>query len=288
MITRKFIEKVHDAFDELNYHETKELDSSKFVQSFAKTLTHCKELSDAISAVRLCQFCLKKWKRIEKIFERKLDVFNSFVYEGNSLISVVPDDAALGTYYITNGLNDTINDVFVASHSFDTKIFAFGCRNGKYTVFDDGKYYISYSKKSSDKMKLFEKSDKLLCNIVLSENLGIFLENEIFENSATPYELVAYDNFIGIYDRTYIKSLASDDIIDTANLLAAIEWDILKENSYLGMARLVVFAPDQDLEMLLLFAASTFLAYQHYTHEQKKEERKKAFLFALFLDAAGR
>ena len=29
-ITKKFIEKVHEAFDELNYHETKQLDIERF------------------------------------------------------------------------------------------------------------------------------------------------------------------------------------------------------------------------------------------------------------------
>lgn len=59
-ITKKFIEKVHDAFDELNYHETKQLDFESFEKAAEKTLTHAKELSDAIDVVRMYQFCLKK------------------------------------------------------------------------------------------------------------------------------------------------------------------------------------------------------------------------------------
>ena len=66
-ITKKFIEKVHDAFDELNYHETKRLDFESFEKSATKTLTHAKELSDAIDVVLMYQFCLKKWNKIEKI-----------------------------------------------------------------------------------------------------------------------------------------------------------------------------------------------------------------------------
>ncbi|MDE7158180.1 MAG: hypothetical protein K2N74_01260, partial [Clostridiales bacterium] len=82
MITRRFIEKVHDAFDELNYHETKELNLVKFNQAATRTLTHCKELSDAINAVRMYQLCLKKWSKIERIFNRKLQIFNEYEYEG--------------------------------------------------------------------------------------------------------------------------------------------------------------------------------------------------------------
>ena len=80
MITRRFIEKIHDAFDELNYHETRELNFDDFEQAAVKTLTHCKDLSDAIDAIRMYQFCLKKWSKIEKIYNKKLSVFNERDY----------------------------------------------------------------------------------------------------------------------------------------------------------------------------------------------------------------
>ncbi len=265
MITRKFIEKVHYAFDELNYHETKRLDFDNFNNAAFNTLIHCKDLSDAINAIDMFQFCLAKWDKIEKIFNKKISLFNEYSYEGNSLISVVSEAEAAGTYYITNGINRKIKEIFVASCSFDDdSIFMLSFNKGKCTVFNDGDYYIKYSKSSSVKMKLFNKNNDCMCNIVLSEELGIFLENNM-----TPYELVVYEDLVGIYDRKYINSLAPDDIIDTDKLLADIEWDILKKNSDLGVAKLNTYAPDQDLEMFLLFATSTFLLFQKYMHERK-------------------
>lgn len=264
MIAQGFIAKVHDAFDELNYHEKRCLNFDKFEKAAIRTLTHCKDLSDAIDAVRMYQFCLKEWTKIEKMFDRKLSIFNEYDYEGNSLISVVSDDDALGTYYITNGINKKVKEIFVASHSFDEEMFALGFGGGRFTVFDDGNYYIKYSKMSSAKMKLFNHRNDCLCNIVLSEDLGIFLENNL-----TPYDLVVYEDFVGIYDRRYIDSLADTDIIDTEKLLADIEWDILEKKSDLGVAKLNVYALDQDLEMLLFFATSTFLVFQKYMLAQK-------------------
>lgn len=266
MITRIFIEKVHEAFDELNYHETRHLNFDTFEQAAVRTLTHCKELSDAIDAVRMYQFCLKKWNKIERMFSRKLRAFNEYDYEGNSLISLVSDDESLGTYYITNGINKRVKEVFVASHSFNEDMFALSFENGRFTIFEDGNYYIKYSRMSSAKMKLFNHKNDCLCNIVLSEELGIFLENNL-----TPYDLVVYDDFIGIYDYRYIESLADTDSIDTEKLLADIEWDILEKNSDLGIAKLNVYAPNQDLEMLLLFATSTFLVFQKYNQAQKTQ-----------------
>lgn len=264
MITRRFIEKVHAAFDELNYRETQRLDFDEFEHAATKTLIHCKDLSDAIDAVRMYQFCLKRWTKIEKMFNKKLHIFNEYDFEGNSLLSLVSDDEALGTYFITNGINRKVKEVFVASHSFDEEMFALDFGKGRFTIFDDGYYYMKYSKMSSVKMKLFDNKNNCLCNIVLSEDLDIFLENNL-----TPYDIVLYKDFVGIYYRDYIEGLDNTDMIDPDRMLADIEWDILEKNSDFGVAKLNVYAPDQDLEMLLFFAASTFLVFQKYMQAER-------------------
>lgn len=273
MITRGFIEKVHYIFDELNYHETENLNFSNFEKAATNTLTHCKDLDDAREAVKMYQFCLRKWSAIEKIFKKKLSVFNEYTYEGNSLLSLVGDEEAVGTYYITNGINSKVQEIFVASESFDEKIFALGVDNGKIRIFDDGDYYIKYAKLSSVKMKLFNRQNDCLCTLVLSEDLGVFLKNNL-----TQYVLNVYDGgFVGIYDRPYIDNLLADDIVDTDKCIADIEWDILERKSKLGIAKLNIYADDQDLEMLLLFATSTFLIFQKYV---KSEKGNKFFTLA--------
>lgn len=284
MITRKFIERVHDAFDELNYREIKisnadsfsktadefnsdnatQLDFDRFNQSAVHTLTHSRDLQDAINTVRLYKFCLKYWNKIEKMFAKKLHVFNEYRYEGNSLISIVSDKEAAGTYFITNGITKEVENIYVASHSFENGIFSLGYKHGKFTAFVGGNYYTKYAKMSSVKMKLFDNAGNCLCNIVLSENLGIFLENNL-----TRCELVIYDGVVAIFDRRYIDSLGKQDTINTDMRIADIEWDILEKNSELGLAKLNVYDANADLEMLLLFATSTFLLYHKYKQQQK-------------------
>ena len=263
MITRRFIEKIHYVFDELNYHETKQLNYDCFEKAVINTLTHCKDLEDAIEVVRMYQFCSKKWRKIEKIYLKKLGIFNQYDFEGNSLISVVPDDEALGTYYITNGLNKKVKEIFIASHTFDDELFALDYSRDKFRIFEDGKYYIKHAILSSDKMKLFDNDKNCLCNIVLSKDCDIFLENNY-----TPYEIVLYDGLIGIYDRRYIDGLSDDSDIDPEKMVATIEWDILESSSEFGVAKLEVYEENQDLEMLLLFATSTFLVFQKYMAAQ--------------------
>lgn len=286
MTTKGFIKKVHDIFDELNYHETRQLSFDCFKQSVVRTLTHCKDLSDAINTVRMCKFCLKRWQKIEKVFKRKLTLYNEYASEGSSLISTVTDNEALGTYFITNGINCIIKEIFVVSHSFGDNILTIGYRGGKFAFTQHGNYYIKYAKMSAAKMKLFDNKGKCLCNIVLSENAGIFLEN-----NKTPFDLILYDDYIGIYERRYLNSLSWNDIIDTNKLTADIEWDILEKKSDFGLAKLCVYATNedfelaksncpainQDLEIYLLLASATFLVCQRYIKAQKNHNVKNSF-----------
>ena len=261
MITKGFIEKIHYAFDELNYHESKWLDFDTFSQAAAGTISHCKDLIDVKNAVKMMQFCGKKWNKIEKIFDRKLDVFNQYTYEGNSLITTVSDEEACGRIVVTNGITGKINGINIV---IEDDIWSAKFENNKYYFFEDGSYYLKYSKMCAEKMKLFNLKDECLCNIVLSKNCSIFLENNL-----TPYELVIYDDFIGIYDRKYYKSLAKTDTIDTDKLLADIEWDILDKKSDLGIAQLTKYESDLDVEMLVLFAMATFLVFQNFMKKAK-------------------
>lgn len=265
MITRRFIEKVHVAFDELNYHETAAFDFNAFEKAAVKTLAHCAELDDALVAVRMYCFVSKNRRKIEEMFDRKLQTFNEYAYEGGSL-----SDNADGSIYITNAIYNKIHEVCMVSQGFepDDTFYGFEYKGGKYTVFDDGNYYMKYAKLSSVKMKIFDKENKCLCNIVLSEELGIFLEKNL-----TPYELVVYDDLVGIYNCSYIESLSGSDLINPDKMLGCIQWDIIDKNSDFGVAKLNIFVDDEDYEMLSLFAASTFLLFANMIKAKKAISR---------------
>lgn len=70
-----------------------------------------------------------------------------------------------------------------------------GFSNNKYFLDSDG-LYIKPAKMSSKKMKLFDTSNKCLCNNVLSEDCDIYLEN-----NQTPFELVQYDGGMLFYNK---------------------------------------------------------------------------------------
>ena len=264
MITRNFIENVRNAFDELNYHEENFPKREAFEEAAISTLVHCKELQDAKHAVKYFHFCNENWNKIEKMFKTKLDIFNEYPYEGNSVISLVSDEDAYGDFYVTNGIEESSENFQVFFHSDEEdSAFELESKGGRFE-FDD--YFIKYAKLSSSKMKLFNKKNECLANIVLNDEMGIFLEN-----NRTPYELINYDTFTGIYDKKYIESLDNTDTIDSDKLLATIEWDILDEESDYGVAKLTRFSTEPDLAMQILLAASTFLLYQKVISSMKKK-----------------
>lgn len=95
-------------------------------------------------------------------------------------------------------------------------------------------------------------------------NTAFFLENNI-----TPYELIIYDDFVGIYSKEYINSLSNSDEVDVNKLIADIEWELIEKNSDFGVAKLNIYEQGQDLEMFLYFAASTFLIFQKYLQSER-------------------
>lgn len=276
MITRKFIETIKIYFDELNYRETKKLDYEKFETAFFKTLSCAKDLEDAIEAIRMFQYCSKHWNKIDKMFKTKLETFNEYDYEGNSIIQVVDEEEAYGTYYVTNAINKKIKEVYAVSQSIDENFLTFDYKGSNFFVYQDGNYYISYSRLSNT-MKLFNKNKKCLCNIVLSEKGGILLKN-----NHTNFELIKYDDCIGVYQKEYIDSLHNKDKIDTNSLLADIEWIPYGRKVKYGITQLNVYS-EVDEEILLLLSAATFLLFNHYITKEKRKTRRTWLLFFLLI-----
>lgn len=268
MITRKFLDKIKFYFDELNYRESKRLNLEKFENQAMWTLKHAESLSDAIYTIQFFRFCLRKWKKIEKIFDKKLDKFNQFSYVGNFLIHTVSDDDATGVYYLTNAINNKVKDVFIASQSFEEDAFSIDAKHGKFFIYENGKYYIKYAQFSSSKMKVYDSQNNHLCNIVFNKDNSFSLEK-----NNTPFVLgTDEDGFTYIYDRKYVESLKANEKPDETKCLAEMEWDILASGSTFGVAKLNVYQNPEYLELYLLFATSTFLLFRQYMQALKSSK----------------
>ena len=280
MITKSFIENILYCFDELGYQIHSNPKQEDFEKAAEWTLIHTAELSDAILAVKMYRYCLDNWDKIKKMFLSKANILSDFEYEGRTNINVVSDEDSFGTYFITNGINkNSLEDIFIASNSFDDDgednndlCFNMARKRSGYAIFEDGMYYIQKAKMSSTKMKLFDSNNRCITNIVLSEDFDVFLEN-----NSSPYDIVLYEGCIGIYRKDYLQQLIYKDNPDQTQLVADIEWDLLDKNEKAGVAKVNLYK-DEDIEMILLFAASTFLLFNQYL---KSEKRKTIFSFML-------
>lgn len=71
MITLNFINKVHTAFGELHYHKDNNPNRDDFLTSAVDVIAHCYDLEDAINAVSMVRFCIKKWYKSKRCLEEK-------------------------------------------------------------------------------------------------------------------------------------------------------------------------------------------------------------------------
>lgn len=269
MITRRFIEKIHLYFDELNYHPN-EFNFDDFSDAVARTIIHTKTLEDAINAILIAKYCDKRINKIIKMFQKKKNIYDEYIYEGNSLLSLVSDEDSLGNYYITNGIGNNVKDIYIAGNFDDEDCFLdIDYESGKYFIYEDS-FYIKYANMSSKKMKLFDKRNKCICNIVLNDDMGIELENNL-----SLFELVTYEGGIAIYDKKYYNSVKNIKDLDFNNAIAFIQWDILEKNSKYGISKLTLY---ESLEMeqfgfVSLLAASTFILFQRYMEHLRNTRR---------------
>lgn len=268
IITDDLLIKAHEALNELGFHvkNSYEMNYGKFIKTAINTLNHTKGLEDAINCVRMIQFCNKEFDKIAKAIDKKHDKWLSMPYEGAELISLVNDDDAAGCWYITNGIDkNKFKDLYLSSVMTGDELYPFMRKGDKYAIEEEYEYYIKPSFMSSVKMKLYNKHDKKIANIVLSEELNVFLED-----NSTGVEILVNDYGMVLYPKEYIDSLHGDyDDMDTERTFATIEWDILEKNNEAGLVKVTNYNENTDIDLVLTVAASTSLMFKRYMDSER-------------------
>lgn len=266
MITKKFIYKVHYAFDELNYRVKDKIDFNEFADAAIKTINYSKDLTSAKNGIKLFRFCIDKWKKIEKIFAKKLEIYNSLDYEGSTNVLQVSEKEAKGQYLIYNGIEKKQNIIYISSESLDNTLFVLNRKKKIFRISGDGDYYMKFASTSYNNMKIFDNSKNLICGVYMTDECQIE-----FNNNTTIFILVPFDGFVGIFNRNYVNSLKSKNDIDLDKMIADIEWDLLDEKSHYGAALLNIYEEPYDLELFILLSASTFLLFNNYMSGIKQQ-----------------
>ena len=275
MITKSFMKKVCIAFSILDYQVKNKVNLNEFEKTADKRLSRCKELADAKEVVTQSRFCYKHWEKIEKIFSnpKTLNYFQRLECDDGDGIYQLNDEEASGTYWITNGLTGSLKDIAIASVAFDDETFFVNTKTKKYKIFEDGEFYISNSSWSSGKMKLFDKYNNHVCDIVTTKSHNIFLKN----NKSNYYIPKCFVDTL-IFERKYVETLKSEEDVETNKVFASVEWDLIKSGKYYSVAKLQIYETideENDLELFLFFAISTFLTY---INKSKDEEAAMAYI----------
>lgn len=259
--TIELLYSVHALFDEIDYHPRSDnLSGDAFYDKFIYTLNHTKSFDDAIALVRMFEFYLKREDKFLKKLSKYSKFWDEIEYEGREEIAVVSDEEAIGTYHLTNLLNQNYKQVYFSSQTFENELYELDYAGGLFSLGDESEYFLRYSKMSSVKMVLTNKNKKAIATIVLSKSLGIFLEN-----NNTRYELETYDAGIAFFEKNYIYSLGKNEEPDLdKECKGFIQWDTISEKSDFGLSRLEVYDNDADLDLMLLLAASIFLVFRSY------------------------
>ena len=109
-------------------------------------------------------------------------------------------------------------------------------------------------------MILTDKNKKNIATVVLSDNCGIFLEN-----NKTRYELEIYEMGIAFFERDYIYSLGKNEEPDLDKYCRGfIQWDIVDKKGNYGFSRLEVYDADADLDLMIILSAACFLVYRSH------------------------
>lgn len=265
ILTNKFVSETYAAFRTLGYLPKEgPFSQDDFIKAAVSTLCRADELSDAICAVNAIQFCLKKWDDIEQIPIKKSDVWAGLSFDGGPSISLVSEEEALGTYYITNAITKKWKELYLVSASLDNDIYQIE-RSGS-EFFIDG-YSLKYKALSENKLNIFSPQGQKLCQVVLSESNGIFLKK-----NNTDLGIIELNNGATcVAHRAYAESVPPRGKIDDDEIVAIIDWDIVGKKSELGVAKLDVYEEVTEEQMYLLWclAASTFLLYRRFVESEK-------------------
>lgn len=264
---------VHHFFDEIGYNPTSEnFDDNKVVCKVVNTINHSKELDDALYIARLYEYYICKRAKFINKYRKYPKFWDTIKYDGRQKVNIVSDKDAVGIYYITNIYGNSYKDVFVTTQSLGNELYEFENRGGCFSLGDEADYYISYAALSSKKMNLFNSENKKVATIVLSEGVGVFLEN-----NKTQYEIELYEAGMAFFDNEYIHSISGEP--DLEKCKAFVQWDIVDKKGEYGLSRLDFYDEDADLDLMITIAASCFLLFRAWV---KKSERS-SILPALFL-----
>ena len=270
-ITNKDIAKFHVYFDEIGYHENNELDWEKFMEAAVDKLNHTVDFDGATWAASLIRECVQKWDTLEKIFEKKKDIWNQYDWGMSKEIPRCKKKDAEGVCYLTNIFSDDAKDFVFSSHDFgvDWNEIEF---DGENYMMADSNFFMSEDPENSDYMDLYNQKGKIVCSIGQTDERLVLVDNK------TTFEMQeSLEGPIIVLPKAYYNSLKEGQSIDAEQVILEFETRWIDEEYKYAVTKFTVYQAVIDLDIPQFIAAAEIVLANNVYKDLKRLKKKSVF-----------
>ena len=194
ILTKNFIYDVRAFFYELNYDTTKGINFNDYINTVNDAISRCKE-EDMFKVMYNADYCIRRWGKICRIFERRADYYYSIKLTGKSDIHNMRYDHYQAT--------DTLT--LIDNYLYDCK----------------GKRYFTRHRRSFEVNSDFEINKYAV--FYKGERLFKFVERDVMlRRNVTGFEVYKINGNVCIFRKEYINRLSAKEQIDLNKMVASI------------------------------------------------------------------
>jgi len=247
-LTEQFLYTYKGYLEELGYHfkSEDEIDPDKIFDCFISTIKRTKTYEDTRQAIIMFKYIMKKMDRFIKNLYKYPDVFDSYEYGSPELLSLVDEEANMGTYWLMNGLFDKWDVINVIAPGQDW--VAVQNDHGKFSLYgEDSKYFLSCAKLNDQKVVICNSDGEKVCVAELDRTNNLVLSNN-------------YSGY-GVENDGGVIYFSKED--KKEKHLAGMFWNIIEEEEDYVLTIFELYNGKADLELLLLLAASVMILYHN-------------------------
>ena len=190
MATKQDIKLIKKYFSGLGYTpKTDELNYEKFNDAFITTLQKTRDEHSIHWIIKSSLYCLKNWKKIQKIFNdpKQLKAWDSIKYSSQKSLRLLTWDKALNQIIYTNGIKVGKNrneEGFMTGAHYGVNGLPITHNKNKYWIGTaDKNYWHAYFKLIREnkewKIRFFNKKNQQLCDVICGDDCAVLDKNQL-------------------------------------------------------------------------------------------------------------
>ena len=248
ILSKGLINNIHDAFNDIGYCENNKYSRDLMQKKTIESIINSKNISEATGRIYSSIYILNNEKKINNIFNKKLNYWNSLSWDKNNINL---DNKNI--YHLTNAFGD----IKVFNEDLDDKSLIIKS-DSKNVIID----HHVLSRGVGYSVASLLDNDKLVGMFKIYNKRGL-----VIENNDTQYHIIEDDEGVNIYYQSDINKLAENEDIDKEKRIALINTGIV--NMKYGYARIELFTDVINLDFFYLVAIFKYEYDLHFTKTKK-------------------